>query len=170
MYLARVISLAKWQPRPDLASGEISADAVTADLRTSGNALSFWGCGHATRHEVDEAVLAIAAARDRVQKVDIAWVLEEDLVEDGQRIGNTQGRTPVADLADHHVDVSHLDYHRLGQVAYRVAAAIKDSQYKRITARKVVALLTNAVREGRLSPSDLATKVRDKVQEALLEP
>jgi hypothetical protein len=42
--LARKTTRAKWQPKPDLAEGEIAADAVTVDSRTTGNTLSFWRC------------------------------------------------------------------------------------------------------------------------------
>ena len=48
MFLARKISLAKWskkQEQGELAEDEIPADAVTADLRTQDNKLSFWRCG-----------------------------------------------------------------------------------------------------------------------------
>ena len=42
--LARKISRAKWEATKDLGDGEIQADAVSADLRTMGNTLSFWRC------------------------------------------------------------------------------------------------------------------------------
>ena len=45
MFLARKISLAKWSKKGELEVGEIAADAVTADLRTQDNKLSFWRCG-----------------------------------------------------------------------------------------------------------------------------
>ena len=46
MFLARKVSLAKWSKKDELAEGEIPADAVTADLRTQDNKLSFWRCGN----------------------------------------------------------------------------------------------------------------------------
>jgi hypothetical protein len=66
MFLARMITRPKWQPKQGLASDEIPADAITADLRTSNNVLSFWQCGEATDPEISTAVLAIAAGRDRL--------------------------------------------------------------------------------------------------------
>ena len=48
MFLARKITHAKWKRQdllPHLTSDEISADAVTADLRTSEDSLSLWRCG-----------------------------------------------------------------------------------------------------------------------------
>ncbi len=74
MFLARKITRAKWKTREELSAGEISADAVTADLKTQGNALSFWQCHTATNSDVEEAALAIAAARDRVARLDVVWL------------------------------------------------------------------------------------------------
>lgn len=65
--------MAKWCSRNGLESDEISADAVTADLRTRDNTLSFWQCD-GTDHEVEEAALAIAAAGNRVDRLDIVWI------------------------------------------------------------------------------------------------
>ena len=51
-----MITRPKWQPKDGLALDEIPADAITADLRTANNALSFWQCGQATDLEVSDAV------------------------------------------------------------------------------------------------------------------
>ena len=72
MFLARKITRAKWVSA-DLDSGEIPADAVTADLRTKNNTLSFWQCGDGTEEGLNEAVLALAAAGQRVENIDIVW-------------------------------------------------------------------------------------------------
>lgn len=66
MYLARKITLSKWEARHGLSEEEIAADAVTADLRTQKNSLSFWRCRTETDGDVEKAVLAIAAAGRRV--------------------------------------------------------------------------------------------------------
>lgn len=80
MFLARMITRHKWQPKDGLAADEIPAGAIAADLRTANNTLSFWQCGRATDLEVSDAVLAIAAGRDRIQKLDIVWILTDEMV------------------------------------------------------------------------------------------
>ena len=69
MFLARKITRAKWNPKNGLSAGEIPADAVTVDLRTRENSLSFWRCGLGEKEQVEEAALAIAAAGDRVDSL-----------------------------------------------------------------------------------------------------
>ena len=90
MFLARKITLAKWKAKRELSEGEISADAITADLRTRENKLSFWRCDSET--EVEDAVLAIAAAGERVDKFYIVWIDEDELKTDGQTLEDTPGR------------------------------------------------------------------------------
>ena len=131
MFLARKITRAKWDTGQELSAGEISADAVTSDLRTKENTLSFWNCRTETNGDVEDAVLAIAAAGDRLDRLDVVWLAYDELQADGQTFRNTGGRTPVRELADRHVDVCKLDYTRLGKVARRVVAAIEDKRYRR---------------------------------------
>ena len=66
MFLARKITQAKWRPKAGFAEGEIAADAVTVDLKTQDNSLSFWRCPTETTQDLEKAVLAIAATRNTV--------------------------------------------------------------------------------------------------------
>ena len=163
MFLARKITRAKWVSA-DLDSGEIPADAVTADLRTKNNTLSFWQCGDGTEEELNEAVLALAAAGQRVENIDIVWLSHDELRADGQRLNITAGLTPVAELVERHVDLSFLDYVRLGRVADRVAAALEAGRHRRLPRPRVVEILARAVQQRRVGLSDLQEKVRSAVE------
>ena len=166
MLLARKISLAKWskkQEQGELAEDEIPADAVTADLRTQDNKLSFWRCGDEKATEVNEAALALAAAGTRVDKIDVVWLAADELRSDGQTLQDTKGRTPVLELAELHVDVCRLDYMRLGKVAQRVVTALKKERYLRLRKARVRNLLAEAVEQGRIDPKDLQKRVREEL-------
>ena len=132
MFLARKIARAKWDAKRNiergLEEGEISADAVTGDLRTQKDTLSFWRCHTGANDDIEDAVLAIAAAGERLDKLDIVWLADNELQADGHTLKDTKGRTPVADLTEKHVDICKLDYVRLGKVAQRVAAAIEEQR------------------------------------------
>ena len=167
MFLARKITRAKWEATQELSAGEISADAVTSDLRTQGNELSFWQCGMGAEPEVEEAVLAIAAAGDRVDRLDIVWLSDDELQADGQKWNETDGRTPVTELVRRHVDVSRLDYVRLGKIAHRVVTAIKGNRHLRLTKARVTTLLAAAVRQERIDLGNLQEKVRAEVRKSL---
>ena len=166
MFLARKITRAKWLQRPELAQGEIAADAVTADLRTNGNALSFWRCDTGAEDQVEAVALAMAASGDRIDKLDVVWIAERHFAEDGQTWEATEGRTPVAELRRRHVDLQRLDYVRLGNVARHVAAAIESEWCLRLTRRRVKMLIVAAVRRDEVALDDLADRVRDEVGRA----
>ena len=163
MFLARKITRAKWRAQQGLAAEEISADAVTIDLRTQENVLSFWQCPTDAVDGVEEAALAIAAAGERVDKLDIVWLDDQELQDDGQTLRNSEGRTPVTRLADLHVEVSRLDYVRLGSVARRIVAAIEANKYRRLTRRRVKELIAEAVEQGHIDIDRLEDKVRAEV-------
>ena len=168
MYLARKITRAKWEDgrttSRGLAKGEISADAVTGDLRTRQDTLSFWRCGEGANADIADAVLAIAAAGERVDRIDIVWVDYEALLADGQTLKQSPGRTPFLDFADHHVDFCQLDYVRLGRLAQRVDTAIREERWRRVTKARVKVLLTKALQQGRILHSKLDKRLQMDIE------
>ena len=165
MLLTRKISRAKW-PNENTAESEFSAsqvraDAITADLRTRYDTLSFWKCQDADG--LGDMVLAVAAGYDRLQPVDLVW-LKYDALPDGLQLRDTEGDTKVADLVDSHVDACHLDYKMLGKIAHRIARAVNDlEQYHRYTRAEVRVLLLTAIENGRLDRTQLKDKLRKKL-------
>lgn len=167
MFLARKITQAKWRPREGFAEGEIAADAVTVDLKTQDNSLSFWRCPTETTEDLEKAVLAIAATRNRVEKIEIVWLIDDDLQNDCQTLENTEGDTPVLELKELHVDVCRLDYVRLGKVAIRIATALENCRWRRITKGRVRELLVEAVKQKRVELADLQQSIQTEVQKSL---
>ena len=168
MFLARMVSRAKWERKEWMSNGDISADAVTADLRTQNNTLSFWRCPKGADAEIDKVALAIATGRDKIDKVEIVLIDEKDLKNDGQMIEDSDGNTPVENLVKLHVDVTQLNYDRLGKIAQRVASAVSANQFHRISKNRVGALLVTAINGDAMLKIDwLNEKLRSQVQELL---
>ena len=167
MFLARKITQAKWRPKEGFAEGEIAADAVTVDLKTQNNSLSFWRCPTETTEDLEKAVLAIAATRNRVEKLEIVWLINDDLQNDCQTLENTEGDTPVSELKELHVDVCRLDYVRLGKVASRIAIALENCRWRRISKGRVRKLLVEAVTQKRVELADLQESIQAEVQKSL---
>lgn len=166
-HLARKISRAKWDERDDLGAGEIAADAVTGDLRTSGNALSLWLCGAGGDSEIRSVVLALAAAGGRLDKFDIAWVPVSDVEQAGILLRSTVRETRVGGLRDRHVDACSLDAVRLARFAGILGSYIRNGQYRRFTRAEVLGVLRESVRDGALDhPEGLPDKLRDQVRNA----
>lgn len=131
---------------------------------TCGHTLSLWRCGFGTPEEIEDVILAVAAGRQRIEKVELVWVDEEDLRSDGQFLVNTDGRTPVPDLVSLHIDVGRLDYVRLGQVASLVMSAFDEGRYCRMTRKRVRELLVSAMNDGRVDAEGLHETIRAQVQ------
>ena len=161
MFLARKITRAKWAATPDFSTGEIPADAVTVDLRTQQNSLSFWRCRTDTASDVEEAALAIAAAGTRIDRLDIVWLADDKLQDNGLNLANSTGRTPVTDMADQHVDLIRLDCVRLGSVARRVIDAIEAERHCRLTKAHVKRLIVSAIGQGRIDRATLHDRLRE---------
>lgn len=165
--LARSFSRGKWaQADPD-APGCISADAITADLRTTSDTLSFWSCVDGRKVSIEEAALALASGRAKVEKIDVFYVTVIAVREASLELAETDGHTPVARLRRTHRDMCRLDLHRLGLVASLVARAVRDEQCYRFSRSQVLHLLVSAVRAGHLVVADLSEAVRHEVEASL---
>lgn len=111
--------------------------------------------------------LTLAAAAERVDKVELVWVDPDDLQQDGIGMNPSAGRTPVASMADEHVDAVHLDLVRLGLVARHVARALAEKRYRRWTKAQVRRILVAAVEDKRVALDHLDDRVREEVRAAL---
>ncbi|RJO63685.1 MAG: hypothetical protein C4523_19730 [Myxococcales bacterium] len=166
MFLARKVNSAKWLSENGIAKGEIPADAVSGDLKTGGNALSFWQCGAAAR-EIEDAALAIVTAAERIDKCEIAWIAEADVRSDQLAIAETLGKTPIGALALKHRDIISLDYNRLGKVARRLADAIENGQYRLLRKKEVLGLLQAAIRKGLVRIDALSENIGKEIEKAM---
>ncbi len=167
MVVVRMITRSKWEPKSEELVGEIPADAVTGDLRTQGNSLSFWRSPSGTERDFEDVVLAIAAGRDKVDKVEIVWLEKDDLKNDGLTLVQTDGCTPIRSLTKLHADVPRLDYTRLGKIAHRIASAIAANQYSRVTRARVKKLLLSAINGQRLDLETLNEKIQNELKRTL---
>ena len=165
MLLARKVNLAKWQKHQGLSLQEIPADAITNDLRTKSNTLSFWECidPSGTDDCPKDAALAIAASGQHIEGIDIIWFSSDVLEKSGQTLNHTAGDTPVTDMINRHVDACHLDGVRLLQIADQITGAIQSKKRHRFTKKQVETLLVEAVRQNRVNIIDLKTNVQEKV-------
>lgn len=168
--LARKITQAKWSAGPGPQPGEIQADAITCDLRTMGNTLSFWRLRGLGEDDLKEAALILASGLDRADRIDFAWIDAEELRSQGVEAKDTPGQTPVESLRDRHVDLVRLDLVRLGTTARVLDSAIQKKQLMRFTRKAVIEILVAGVQRGLLQLSALKDKLRAEVAAAMPTP
>jgi hypothetical protein len=167
VYLARKITRARWESREGFAAGEIPADAVTADLRTTDNTLSFWICEPPPDDGIRAVVLALATGADRIDRMDLVWAEDDAFRANGIALNPSEGRTPVASLRGQHVDLIRLDLGRLATVATLVAEALTRNQQRRFTRRKVIEIVVEAIHHELLSVSELDSRVSEEIESAV---
>lgn len=166
MLLVRRIGRRKWPATfTDGSADRIPADAVTADLRTQNNSLSFWICEDVD--DLEGAVLAIAAAAQRITPIDIVWIEDHELQFSEYRRVRTDGDTPVAAWRQRHLDLGGLDYAGLGNVASVVADAVSANRWRRVPLPRVREMLAKSVSEDALRLDDLEPKVQSEIRTAL---
>ena len=169
MFLARKVSLPKWETHPDLSEGEIQADAITADLRTFDNRLSVWCCGDEgpACEDLQKAALAMASTMDRANTIDLVWIDKGELERAGFIIRQSEGETCVPDLVSLHYDVCSLDYAKLGAMACLVEKAIANGQSRRFRRKQVLDLIVDATVKGRVDQDQLKCSLKKDVQKEI---
>lgn len=174
MFLARKISRAKWNAAVRLP--QVRADAITSDLRTQHDELSFWQCDPGAPdpdnpalngNPVSDIAMAIASPNPSLGKFDIIWFSVDDLENDDQSWVYAKAETPIEDLNSLHLHARELNYLRLGNLAQRIIDAIDQKRFERFDPDRVVNLLTDAINGKRLKLDDLKGKVHDEVQRKL---
>ena len=169
MLLARKITPSKWKKLEGLSSGEIPADAITFDLRTKLNSLSFWECNETPNQDEypEDIALAMAAAGSHIEGVEIVWFVSDELENDGQEIRHSDGKTPVTDMVERHVDAFHLDGVRLLRIAGKIADSIQRENKHRFTKARVEGLLVEAVKQDRVKLVELNPNIQTRIQQLL---
>jgi hypothetical protein len=140
-YLVRKVARRKWELQEDQSGDFVAADAITACLRTTDNTLSTWECD-GTEAGIDKAVLALAAAADRIDKLDVLILSKAEV----EALDITLARTPQPDnpaveLQSTHVDLVGIEVQRLADLSRLMAKGIRELGKCRLYSKKRVETL-----------------------------
>ena len=159
--LGRKVDRRKWGNAMTDAPATFPADAITVDLRTSANVLSTWTARSDDPKSQDDVALALVAASETLDKLDVLFLPASMLVSAFQ-VASTPGATCVGDLTGRHHDVGPLDYGSLGRFANVVVTTMRsEGGLRRWTKKELTTLLRAAVDSKRLALDDLKPKVRE---------
>lgn len=154
----RKINSAKWEQN-DIRSGEdISADAITSCLRTSGNILSVWEIDSENR--LEEAILAMVSAGDHLATMDFAVMNAGHLLDNDIESENNEGNTLVHDLRDTHRHLVELTYPKLGTIACHIVDCFKEEKIHRYRIAALKGVLQTAIDKDRLDADDLSVSIK----------
>jgi hypothetical protein len=166
-YLARKFERPKWVLKDYLLPDKISAYAVTYCLKAQDDTLSFWSCELHESDSVNDVVLALASTMQQLETIDLVLFHKEELRLDSVELEQRKdSKCPVTDLGERHFDAVKLDLTKLALVARRIADKARrdqDEHCVRITLSRVRGIVSDAVTNGRVDPTRLSQKVRDKI-------
>jgi hypothetical protein len=159
--LVRKINLAKWKQVDLDKTDDVSADAITNCLKTTGNTLSVWHIE--TEADLDSAILAIVANQDHLDKIDVVFLDEPTLTKYNLKIVANKGRTAVESLNDTHRDIAELNYTKLGQVKDQIVHCLRNSKHKRYTVNTLKKILNDAIEKGLIQKENLKESLRKDI-------
>jgi hypothetical protein len=135
VYLVRKIAPAKWSSARSLEV--LSADALTADLRTTDNTLSLWEISG--EDELNDAVLALAISKKakKFEKMDLVLIPKDTILAKQLSIRESPGDTFAEKLSDTHREVVDLKYPSLGVFAQIIIDLFSEKAPITITKTKV---------------------------------
>lgn len=107
-FLIRKINKAKWHQVDIENDDDVSADAITMDLKTSGNTLSAWYI--ISENEIEDAILALVSGQDHLEMFDIVMLSEQFLQDSSIKIIDTPGATPIQSLVNTHRNLAELTF------------------------------------------------------------
>lgn len=155
MYFARKIAKSKWEFADSSLQDKEFFEQVASDLNAADGELSFWSCGDASAQELEDVVLALATARDRLDKVDLCWIAEEQIASCGIERKFRDGRTPVTAVRALHVTLKGLDQQNLLLLARELKTAVDAGRLRRYIKSEVRLIVVDAMESGRFDLSDV---------------
>ena len=162
----RLIRQSRWDS-PErfewLGEGDIPADPLADFANTCENCLSVWFLDG--KEDLNDIVAALAAAREKADKLDFMLFAEEHLRTAGIKVRATTGDTPDAAVNGRHRDLVQLSAAKVLALTTRVWR--ENLGCRRIDGRSVVQLVADAVRRGRVALQTLRPKLRDEVISSL---
>lgn len=159
-----MIQMAKWRADESLPARFVLANAVSNDIRLTGNTLSVWVCEASDSRSIEDVVLALASTRDSVAKLDVVWIEAQEVKGILIDINEVSGSSPVKNLNDRHRDLKGIDIVKLVRLVRRIAQAVGADKCRRFTEKQVLQLIVAAINNGRLLLDDLNEKIQNRVK------
>ncbi len=106
----RLIRQSRWDSPGKLdwlAEGDIPADPMADFANTSDNSVSVWLVDN-DNHDLDRVVAALAASREKADKLDYLLFTQDHLAAVEVQVRTTSGNTPDKYVNGHHRDLARL--------------------------------------------------------------
>ncbi len=165
MYVRMISKRGKWNNVKDKSYGELSSDAVTKCLKTTGETLSLWYAKD--EKDIDKAIVALASTKERIDTLDYI-VIEDSLIDSYElELSNTEGKSAYVEFNKQHFDIIGLNYLKLGKVIELIHNIVskEEDAIKRIKSKQIKQKLKSALDNGKLSENHINKDLLGKLVE-----
>ena len=155
----RAINQARWYKKPDvdwLEDGELKGDVLT-DIEAKNGKLSVYKVTNEA--DAERISVALAATRERPDKVDYAVFEDSNLKSLGITINQTKGETPDDKVNTVHYELGDLTVKRIAKLAEIISAG----KHSRIQQKKIRILLHESAHTERLDKVQFSPKLKEKL-------
>ncbi|MGA2362575.1 MAG: hypothetical protein ABSG73_08945 [Candidatus Aminicenantales bacterium] len=159
--LLRKIDIGKWRQREFIDNDEISADAITLCLKTSGNTISVWKIE--SEDYIDEAVLAFISRADHLEAAFFVLLSEEHLNNNKISIEQRDDETPYKAQIKNHMVLTQLSYKTLGVIAHYILNEVKNDKIKSYAEGRLKRMFAKAISSGKIDMADLKDDIKKKI-------
>jgi len=150
-FLLRKVSLSKWQQNKDKCPDEFTADAITGCTRTTRNTLSVWNSDSIDfdSDEVKNLVVALAVTMREPAAIDLLWLEQSWLEENGININATPGESLYQAINEKHRDLDNLNHRGLAIVGMHIVERLKTpNNYTRWPKPELIKLVAEKSERG----------------------
>ncbi len=169
-YLVRKININQWPDGENsffVSKEELNADAVTSDLRTTNNTLSWWRIDDET--ELESAGISIVSKLNSKQNNIRIIALSFEELEANFCLKNTpnQGDTAVKEFKQRHYDMCNMNYGLLGKISYFIAketSQTKKNMILKINVKAAIAKIKELVEKGKADKEMLGDYIKEQLK------
>lgn len=162
-YLVRKFHRPKWELNKTLPKqvGDLSADALTSCLRTSGNTLSVWKTDDPDPESFEDVLAAIFSGLDRPDRAFFV-LLKESCIQriQGVTIEESAGETPASkDINSKHRDIFNLNHSAITSVADIILGELRKGEEAlvlRYNEKQAIDIVKKFVEKGDIDISQLS--------------
>lgn len=157
-FFVRKVSRVRWPDGENdkfRSAGELSADAITCDLKTESNEFSWWKIDNLDALET--MAISIASVFDTEASIFVVAVPEEKIMELHLNVDNTpqHGITAISELRKCYYDIGKLNVNRLLDIAKLVATSIQEKRVLWISKKTILDKLKKLKEDGEVDSSCL---------------
>lgn len=169
-YLVKKINVANWPDGENTffnSINNLSADAITNDIRTDSNELSLWQIE--VLSDIAKVGISFVSSLDNKQNKIYLIALPFDEISGKFELKNTpkHGKTAIIGFNKHHYDLCNLTFEKLGDLAEVIASKTSDGSHKYVQSILVKDAI-NSIREmltkGMIDRNKLGKYVKEQLE------